>query len=139
MAEDNCHCTFCGVCPHPKHGFIYVIVFQGDIVKIGRSSDPSMRVSQILSSSSLSAEEGFLFSVRDQFNAERALLNFYYNFRLNGGEWFVIPKDSRTDLETLEPLEIDGQTFWPHCAEKERDGECGACVSIANPELVGLS
>jgi len=114
-----------------------VIVFEGDIVKVGRSNNPDERVVQHVESCSVPIKEGFLFSVVDAVKAERALLNFYYEFRLNGGEWFVIPKDSRIDLETRKKFVVNDCTFWPHCGRKE---DCGACLAITSPvELVGLS
>src|SRR6266404_5119825 len=104
-------CMFCGVTPHANHGFVYVIVFDGDIVKIGRSNDPSARVAQHIEICSVPVKEAFLFSVLDASQAEDVLLTWFYEFRLNDGEWFVIPKEFRSILEQTE-FEINDCTFW---------------------------
>ncbi len=111
-----------------RHGFLYVLVFEGDIVKIGRSGDPKTRVAQHISTSSLLLIEGYLFAVYDSVSAERNLLAWYDNFSINGGEWFKIPEADRDDLRKQGvKIDIGGMFLWPYCATMS---ECHLCKAL---------
>jgi len=130
-------CCFDVKLPH-RHEFVYLLVFEGGIVKIGRSADPSTRIAQHTSVSSIRFETGYLFAVLDSLKAEANLLRHYRKFKLNDGEWFVIPKEVLDNL----PIElvkkpkwvINGIGYWPYCARMPECALCGFLKSIDEHE-----
>ena len=117
-----------------RHEFVYVLVFAGDIVKIGRSADPAQRINQHIATCSVRFEGGYLFAVLDAVKAEQALLDWYCNFKLNDGEWFVIPIKIRNEtLSGKKKLSVNGSAFWPYCGY---DHECELCNELEDLESV---
>jgi Meiotically Up-regulated Gene 113 (MUG113) protein len=122
-----------------RHDFVYVLAFDGNVVKIGRSADPGTRTAQIISSSSLEVSEVFLFAVLDSVKAEANLLKWYRNFALNGGEWFVIPEDIRRELHTgpeKPKLVINGIAYWSHCGRMPECTLCNLLNDLEKPETL---
>lgn len=114
------------------HDFVYVLIFEREIVKIGKSSNPWERVNQLASGSSIRAVELQVFAVFDAGKAEQTLHEWFSEYRLNrdfSGEWFVIPKVAKADLRhDVEKFEINGVNFWPYCPHANKS--CGLCDAI---------
>ena len=114
--------------PHLDHEVVYVLVFEGDIVKIGRTGDPRTRIAQHLTVCSLPLIEHHLFAVYDSEYAEERLLHWYGNYKINDGEWFVIHEEDRKELRQEGTRIRVGDAFlWPYCA---RMPECQLCHAI---------
>lgn len=110
------------------HQFVYVLVFEGDVVKIGRTNNPRQRLAQHLSICSLPLVDAFLFGVREAELAERSLLLFFSEYKLNDGEWFVVPKEKRVYLTHAIPFaEINGVKYWGYCANLP---QCELCLAL---------
>jgi hypothetical protein len=104
-----------------------VLVFEGGIVKVGRSKDPSTRVAQHVQICSLPLIEGHLYAVMDDLLAEAAMLRALKSFRLNDGEWFVIPSENRAAFYQIEKFHLEGVKFWPYCAHLPT---CALCLAL---------
>jgi len=127
-------CCCLDVKPHALHEFVYLLIFDGDIVKIGRSENPSQRLSQHISACSVKMVEAYIFSVLDSTRAERTLLDWFENFRLTGGEWFVIPEISRNDVQRPTKFSINGVVFWPYAACRPTCELCEALKELSVAE-----
>jgi T5orf172 domain len=126
-AEENTHCPFCDVTPHVGHGFVYVLIFEHNVVKVGQSANPSERVLQHLRASSLKSPAGYLFAVLDADRAERLLLNYFVKFRLNGAEWFIVPPEERQFLKEAWFRILDTK-YWHWCGSHPQP--CPACEAL---------
>jgi len=124
-------CPFCGVAPHAKHGFVYVLIFHANITKIGKSENPSTRVCQHVNKCALPIRDGFLFSVLDEEQAEAALLNHFSFAAINGSEWFWIPKKHRQFLARSR-FTLDGCTFSRNTCPKH----CPACAHLSQRDKI---
>jgi hypothetical protein len=91
----------------PWDGYIYVIVFEANVCKIGRSSHPGNRIRYIQIKRRCCAKKAHYFSAYPMFRAEQFLVDYYEEYRIQGREWFKLPDEEIEFLFSIREYKKD--------------------------------
>lgn len=107
------------------HDFVYAILFDSGLLKIGYSRNPEHRMRAVQTNSSLQVDERFLFVCEHAQEGERILQRHFRANRISP-EWFLLPAEQVKNTFHQDPFTIEGTTFW-HSTDDE--SLCGLCLA----------